>query len=484
MDSDHARVYPKVGLLLDGDWVYDRQPCHRVINPSTEEALGPVPGASAADLDRALEAAQRGFDVWRKESPARRSELLHRTAALLRSRVEQIAPVITLEQGKPLADSRAEVLRAASFLDWDAEALLRMYGRSIPSESSVQQLVLREPVGPVAAFTPWNVPISAPARKLSASLAAGCSVIIKPAEETPATTCLFAQCFLDSGLPQGVLSVVFGQPAEVSTRLISSPVIRMVTLTGSVQVGKQLSQLAAQGLKPTVMELGGHAPVLIDAGVDPGAVAQAAAAAKFRMAGQICASPTRFLVHKSIYEPFVEALAEAAHALQVGDGFAAGVKMGPLINARRLSAMSSLVDNAVRLGAKVVTGGQRIGDRGWFYAPTVLAGVPLEADIMSIEPFGPIAPCRAIADLDEGLQIANSLPVGLQGFVFTNSVERADQLERELQVGVISTNSFMFTGADAPFGGVKESGSGREGGEESVTSYTLTKTVMRRSGRL
>jgi succinate-semialdehyde dehydrogenase / glutarate-semialdehyde dehydrogenase len=479
-----ARVYPRVGLLIDGEWIYDRPPCHQVVNPSSERPLGPVPGATAADLDRALDAARRGFALWRKESPAKRSELLHRVAALLRQRTEQIAPVITLEQGKPLGDSRAEILRSASFLDWDAEELLRTYGRTVPAEYPMQQWVTREPVGPVAAFTPWNVPMSAPSRKLSGSIAAGCSVIIKPAEETPATACLFAQCFIDAGLPNGVLNVVFGAPAEVSQRLIASPVIRMITLTGSIAVGKQLSRLAAEGMKPVLMELGGHAPVLIDEDVDPVAIARSATNSKFRMAGQICAAPTRFLVHRKVYHEFVDALAQEAQALKVGDGFEPGVQMGPVINERRFAVMAALVQDAVTRGARLVTGGKRLGERGYFYAPTVLADVPQDADVMNIEPFGPLAPCAAVADMQEALAIANRLPVGLASFLFTNSLERADSLARDLEAGVVSVNGFAYTGADTPFGGIKESGIGREGGEESLASYMVTKTQLRRSARV
>jgi succinate-semialdehyde dehydrogenase/glutarate-semialdehyde dehydrogenase len=479
-----VRDYPKIGLLIDGEWIYDRAACFEVINPSDEGCLGHVPGATANDLDRALDAARRGFEIWRKLPPAKRSELLHRTAALMRERVESIAPVITLEQGKPLQDARNEINRSASFLDWDAEQLLRSYGRIVPAEYPMQQLVIKEPVGPVAAFTPWNVPLSAPSRKLSGAIGAGCSVIIKPAEETPATACLLAQCFLDAGLPNGVLNVVFGSPAEVSTRLISSPVIRMITLTGSVAVGKQLTRLAADGVKPVLMELGGHAPVLIDEEVDSANVARLATMAKFRMAGQICASPSRFLVHRKVYDRFVSSFAEEASALKVGDGFADGVQMGPVASDRRLGAVTALVDDAVSRGAKVASGGQRIGNRGYFYAPTVLSDVPLDADVMSVEPFGPLAACVPVADMDEGLAIANGLPVGLAGYLFTNSLERMEHLSRELQCGVVANNCFTVSGADAPFGGYKESGIGREGGEESLESYMVTKAVLRRTVRV
>lgn len=477
--ASESHSYPKVGLLIDGEWIYDRAPFQDILNPSTEEVLGQIPRATLDDLDRALAAAQKGFDVWRKVSPADRSAFLHKVAEIVRQRTDIIAPVITMEQGKTLADAQAEVFRAASFLDWDAEQILRRYGRVVPAAPGVHQYVVREPVGPVAAFTPWNVPISAPSRKISASLAAGCSVIIKPASETPAAACLFAQCFIDAGLPAGVLNVVHGASSEISTRLVTSPIIRMVTLTGSVGVGKTLARLAAEGIKPSLMELGGHAAVLIDEGVDPVRLAKLAVLPKFRMAGQICAAPTRYIIHRSIYEQFVEAFAAEADALTVGDGFAEGVAMGPVVNAQRISEMDSLVEDAVQRGARVAAGGKRIGDRGFFYAPTVLADVPCDADAMKIEPFGPMALCLPFDTLEEGLAIANDSDVGLAGFIFSNAVDRLDTMIRELQVGMVSVNNFTFCPPEIEFGGIKESGVGREGGEFGLDAYTISKTVMR-----
>ncbi|MFO1143016.1 MAG: NAD-dependent succinate-semialdehyde dehydrogenase [Amaricoccus sp.] len=477
-------AYPKIGLLIDGVWIYDRPSLQDIENPSDESLLGQVPTASADDLARALDAAQRGFEVWRRTPPLERAALLRRAAAIVRSRAEEMAPIFTLEQGKTVAEALVEIERSATFLDWDSAQLLRTYGRTVPTEPPLHQIVVREPVGPVAAFTPWNVPMSAPSRKISGSLAAGCSIIIKPAEETPATTCLFAQCFLDAGLPKGVLNVVFGDPSTVSTTLVRSPVIRMVTLTGSVSVGKQLTRLAAEGMKPVLMELGGHAPVLIDEDVDAAVVGRLATASKFRMAGQYCSAPSRFLVHRKVYDDFVTSFAEASSALRVGDGFSEGVEMGPVINRRRLDSVASLVEDAVAKGARVAAGGQRIGNRGYFYAPTVLADVPLDAAVMSAEPFGPLAAVRPIDDLEEGLAISNSLPVGLAAFVFTNSIEKADHLSRELQVGSVAVNVFTSPGNDAPFGGYKESGIGREGGEESLESYTVAKTITLRAVRV
>lgn len=478
------KSYPKVGLLIDGEWIYDSPDFQPIVNPSNEAVLGHLPRATAADLDRALAAAERGFDVWRNVAPADRAALLHRTAVILRERTEEIATVITLEQGKPLADSRGEVFRAASFLDWDAEQILRRYGRLIPAPVGMQQYVAYEPVGPVAAFTPWNVPISAPSRKISGSLAAGCSVIIKPAGETPAATCLFAQCFIDAGLPAGVLNVVHGSSSEISNHLVLSPVIRMVTLTGSVGVGKTLARLAAEGIKPSLMELGGHAPVLIDQDVDPVKLAKTAVTAKFRMAGQICAAPTRFIAHRRVYEDFVDAFAREADALKVGDGFEPDINMGPVVNGRRVAEMEELVEDAVKRGARIASGGRRLGNQGYFYGATVLADVPCDADAMTVEPFGPLALCLPVDSMEEGIRVANDSEVGLAGFVFSNSMETLDMASREMQTGVVAMNGFTFTGPEAEFGGVKESGVGREGGEFGLDAYSVSKTVMRTTGRV
>ncbi|MFT2215073.1 NAD-dependent succinate-semialdehyde dehydrogenase [Rhizobium giardinii] len=480
MQDKQQYQYPRIGLLIDGEWIYDRERLCDVENPSDESILGHVPKATAKDLQDALNSSRRGFDVWRKTPPSERAAIMRRAAALVRERAAEIAPIFTMELGKTIAESLAEIERSATFLDWDAEELRRLYGRIVPTDPPIQQFVVREPVGPVAAFTPWNVPMSAPSRKISASLAAGCSVILKPAEETPATACLFAQCFLDAGLPKGVLNVVFGDPDEVSRTLVLSPITRLVTLTGSIVVGKHLTRLAAETMKPVLMELGGHAPVLIDQDVNPAEVARLAAAWKFRMAGQFCSAPSRFLVHRSLYEPFVDSLSGFARDIKVGDGFEQGVQMGPLANRRRLDAMSALVEDAVAHGARVTAGGERVGNRGWFYAPTVLADVALDARVMSEEPFGPIAPCMAVDSMDEALSISNSLEMGLAAFVFSNSIERSDFLSRELQVGSVAVNVFTSPGADAPFGGVRESGIGREGGPEMYQSYTVAKTIAER----
>ena len=478
--TTHGYAYPEVGLLIDGEWIRDRAPCHTVVNPADDAELGPVPGATEADLDRALDTARRGFEIWRRVPPQERADLLHRVAALMRERAAEIAPAITLEHGKPLADAEAEVARSSSFLNWDAEQLLRSYGRIVPTPHPNYQFVVREPIGPVAAFTPWNVPVSAAGRKLAGSIAAGCSVIIKPASQTPASTCLLARCFLDAGLPPEVLQVVHGQSSKVSEHLIRSPVIRMVTLTGSVGVGKALTRLAAEGVKPVLMELGGHAPVLIGPDVNPATVAELAVGGKFRMAGQLCVSPSRFFVHERIYGDFVGEFARRAAALKVGDGFTEGAEVGPLVNFRRIETMQDLVGDAVERGAKVLSGGERVGNSGCFFAPTVLGDVPFDARVMHEEPFGPLAPCAPVADMDEALARANDIEIGLAGYVFTNDVELADRLSNGLECGSVAINQFTSPGPDAPFGGHKESGIGTEGGMETLDAYTVSKTISQR----
>jgi succinate-semialdehyde dehydrogenase/glutarate-semialdehyde dehydrogenase len=482
--STRPSEYPRIGLFIDGQWIYDRTSYQEVRNPSDESLLAEVPQATSEDLARALEAAARGFVIWRDTPPRERVRVIQRAVALIRERAETIARIITLENGKTLAESRIEVERAPTYFEWDAAQSLRAYGIVVPGEAQMQKIVLRQPIGPVAAFTPWNVPIGSPSRKMGAALAAGCSMILKAAEETPGAACALVQCFADAGLPAGVLNLVFGNPAHISSTLIASPVIRLVTLTGSVQVGRQLMQLAAASMKPVLMELGGNAPVLVCEGVNAAELGRLAAIGKTRVNGQICASPSRFIVHRSIHEQFVNAFATTAKAIRVGDGFEPDVQMGPVANARRLAAMQALVDDAKRRGAKVAAGGHRIGDRGYFFAPTVLDEVPLDAEAMKTEPFGPVGACVPFSDLGEALAISNSLSVGLAAYAFTNSLEDAERISRELECGVVSINHFGTPEADTPFGGVKETGNGREGGPSSLEPYLITKTVLQRTARV
>jgi len=476
-----ATEYPQISMYIDGSWSSGsgarREP---VINPATEEVIGQAPIAERADLDRALVAAAKGFAVWRETSLEARSRILQEAARLVRERASRIGEMMTLEQGKPVGEARGEVGRTAGILQWDLEEARRAYGRVIPVDSNSLLLVHREPVGPVAAFTPWNFPAGSPMRKMAAALAAGCSIIIKASEEVPGTACELVRCLADAGVPAGVVNLVFGVPEEISTYLIASPVIRFIAFTGSIAVGKHLAGLAAAVMKPNIMELGGHAPVIVCDDADPVAAAKSCVVAKFVNAGQVCTSPSRFIVHSSIVERFTDAFVEATQKVVVGDGLAPGTQMGPLANARRLQASHDLVDDAVRRGAKVLCGGKRHGTRGFFFEPTVLTQVPDEARLMQVEPFGPVAPIRPFTDLEEALRIANSLPYGLAAYAFTNSAAKANTLVRRLEAGILSINHCGGSVVEAPSGGVKESGYGREGGHEGLEGYLITKRVSQK----
>jgi succinate-semialdehyde dehydrogenase/glutarate-semialdehyde dehydrogenase len=416
--------------------------------------------------------------VWRKVPPYERAKTLHRAADIIRERTEHIATQMTLEQGKPLAESRAEVAVAADHFDWQGEEARRAYGRMIPARAEGQRLmVLREPVGPVAAFTPWNFPANMPARKMSTALAAGCSCIIKPAEETPGTALALARAVADAGVPPGVLNVVFGIPAEISEYLITSPIIRKITFTGSTAVGKLLAGLAAKGVKRATMELGGHAPVLVFEDADADRAAELSAAAKFRNAGQVCISPTRFYVHESLHDRFADKFAETARKLPVGSGLDPANRMGPVANGRRRDAMEDFVADARKHGAEVLAGGERIGNAGYFWQPTVLKNVPEDARIMNVEPFGPVAIVNSFRDYDEAIEKANRLPYGLAAYAFTESERRAIRISEDIESGLIAINSFNVTWPETPFGGVKESGYGSEGGIEGLDGFLTTKFV-------
>jgi succinate-semialdehyde dehydrogenase/glutarate-semialdehyde dehydrogenase len=474
-------AYADVALYIDGAWTEGTSGrSEDIVNPATGGVIGQVPHASPADLDRALAAAQRGFAVWSRTPIEERSRILHRAADLVRERSADIGRIMTLEQGKPLPEATGEALRVAKALAWDVEEARRAYGHIIPFDEAFQLSVIHQPIGPVAAFTPWNFPAGSPMRKLAAAVSAGCSIVLKASEETPATACALVRCFEDAGVPAGVVNLVFGVPAEISQRLIASPVTRLVAFTGSVPVGKHLAGLAAQQMKPTLMELGGHAPVIVCADADPQEAAQRTALAKYVNAGQVCTSPSRMFVHRSLYDEYVDALVRATEAVTVGDGLTEGVRMGPLANARRLQAIGELVDDAVTRGAEVATGGRRLEGDGFFYAPTVLVDVPADARVMREEPFGPVAPVVAFDDLDDALAAANSLPYGLAAYGFTESAATATRLARELEAGILSINHCGGSVPEAPSGGVKESGHGKEGGAEGLEAYLVTKRVSHR----
>ena len=471
--------YPDTRLLIANQWVdATGGKTLDVLNPATGASIGKVAHASIADLDRALAATQRGFETWRATPAHERGNLMRRAAVLLRERADGIARLMTQEQGKPLAEARVEVMAGADIIDWFADEGRRVYGRIVPSRNlNAQQLVLKEPVGPVAAFTPWNFPINQIVRKLGAALASGCSFLVKAPEETPASPAALLATFVDAGIPAGVLGLVFGNPAEISAYLIPHPVIRKITFTGSTPIGKELAALAGRHMKRVTMELGGHAPVIVADDADVALAVKAAGGAKFRNAGQVCISPTRFLVHNSVKAEFSQALVAHAQKLKLGDGLAEGTTLGPLANARRLGAMAKVVDDARKRGATVATGGERVGSSGNFFAPTVLVDVPLDADVFNNEPFGPVAAIRTFETLDEAITEANRLPFGLAGYAFTRSIKNAHQLAQRLELGMLWINQPAAPVAEMPFGGVKDSGYGTEGGPEAMEAYLVTKSV-------
>lgn len=471
-------TYPPPQLLIGGQW--RSRPGQPVRNPATGEVIGTVPHATQADLDDAVAAARQGFAIWRATAPAKRAEILLKAAALLRERIDPIASTMVLEQGKLLRDAKAEVLRGASMLEWDAAEARRTYGRVIPSEQGMRHIVLREPIGVVAAFSPWNAPLGSPVRKVSPALAAGCAVILKAAEETPASAIHLAQALIDAGLPAGVLNLVFGKPDEISGHLIAHPVVRLVAFTGSTAVGKRLTAMAGAHMKPVIMELGGHGPVIVCEDADPVAVAAGAVAAKIRNAGQLCVAVTRFFVADRHYEAFGAEMARLAKRLRVGDPFDPATDMGPMANARRVAAIESMVEDAVGRGARLLAGGACSQGPGYFLPLTVLGEVPDDARAMNEEPFGPLALLQRFSSVDEAIAKANSLYVGLNAYVFTDSARLIDRFMTEIETGYLSVNYFGSSVAETPFGGVKDSGFSREGGQEGLEHYMVAKTVSQR----
>ena len=469
--------YTSLALFIDGRFRSgEGRATEPVFNPATATPLADLPHATPADLDDALAAAHRAFPAWAATTALQRAAVMRRAAQLIRDRIEAVAAVMTLEQGKPLAESRAELEHAADIIDWCAEEGRRAYGRVVPGRTAgVSLVVTQEPVGPVAAFTPWNFPALTPCRKIAAALAAGCTIVIKASEEVPGTAVEIARAFAEAGLPAGVLNLVFGDPATVSTRLIASPVVRKVSFTGSTVVGKHLTRLCADDLKRTTMELGGHSPVIVFDDVDVEAVAETAALGKYRNAGQVCVSPTRFFVQDAIYDRFLSRFTQVARGLRIGNGLEDGVRMGPLANPRRLQAMEALVQDAIDRGGKVETGGRRRGDDGWFYEPTVLSGLTDDAMVMTQEPFGPLAPIVPFADFDEVVRRANSLPYGLAAYAFTTSNRRVAAIGAALKSGMVGINTLAISQPETPFGGVLQSGHGSEGGAEGLQAYLDTK---------
>lgn len=472
-------AYDPLYLFIDGEWITAQgRATAAVVNPATGQEIGQVPLATADDLDHALEVARLSFEQWRQTVPDQRAKILKRAADLILERAPQIAAQMTLEEGKPLHESLDEVTRAAEYFEWFAESARRIDGRVVPANRpGVLQLVKRQAIGPVAAFTPWNFPAITPARKLSAALAAGCSVVLKPGEESPSTALALARALDDAGLPKGVLQIVFGVPDQVSSQLIASPIIRKVTFTGSVPIGRLLSARAAEGVKPITLELGGHGPVLVFADADIEKAAVEGVANRFRGTGQVCISSTRFLIQRDAYPRFVERFVAATKALKIGDGMDPHTQVGPLANPRQLAKMEQLIADAVEKGARVLAGGEALPGEGFFFQPTVLAEVPMNARVMHEEPFGPIAVLMPFDELSDGLKEANRLPYGLSAYAFTSSARTAIDVADGLEAGMIGINQYRIVATELPFGGMKESGHGSEGGIEGIEHYLTHKFI-------
>jgi succinate-semialdehyde dehydrogenase / glutarate-semialdehyde dehydrogenase len=471
----------EVLLYIDGGWRPGAdQETLAVVNPATEARIGSVAKATRADLDLALKSAATGFATWRDVPPFERARVLRRASDLLRERAQTVAELMTAEQGKPLAHARGELLSAADTIDWFAEEGKRSFGQAIPGRSAEMQICTRlEPVGPVAAFTPWNFPVSQATRKVAAALAAGCSIILKGPEETPASCAELIRVFQDAGLPPGVLTLVFGDPAQISEHLISHPVIRKVSFTGSVAVGKQLAALSGQHMKRTTMELGGHAPVIVCEDADIERAADALVAFKFFNAGQICLAPTRFLISRPIYGSFLDCFTAKTRQIKVGDGFDADTYMGPVANARRINAMQTLTADALDAGGRLILGGERVGNRGYFFSPTIIADVSTNARAMNEEPFGPLALVTPFETLEDALTEANRLPYGLAAFAFTASLRTDSLISARIEAGMLAVNRAFQSLPEAPFGGVKDSGYGTEGGTQAIRGFLNEKLVVR-----
>jgi succinate-semialdehyde dehydrogenase / glutarate-semialdehyde dehydrogenase len=472
-------MYPQVSLFIDGNWSKGSgSRTIPVLNPATAEEIGTVAHAETSDLERAAQAADKAFKTWRKVPAFDRYKVMRKAADLLRSRADDIAKIMTAEQGKPVIEAKMETLAGADLIDWFAEEGRRAYGRVIPARAEgVYQLVVREPVGPVAAFTPWNFPINQAVRKISLSLAAGCSIVIKGPEDTPGSVAELVRAFADAGVPTGVINLVYGIPSEVSEYLIAHPLIRKISFTGSTAVGKQLASLAGKHMKRVTMELGGHAPGIVFDDADVDQAVKVLAGGKFRNAGQVCVAPTRLLVQEKVYENFVDKFTAAAKAVKVGDGTDEKTRMGPLAHSRRIDAMEAFVTDAKQKGANTRTGGNRIGNKGYFFEPTVMTDVPMNARIMNEEPFGPIAMIAPFSDMEGVVKEANRLPYGLAAYAFTKSAKTAAAIGSAVESGMVSINHAGLALPEVPFGGVKDSGYGSEGGSEAIEGYLVTKFI-------
>ena len=472
-------MYESLSLYINGEFISeDGRKMQDVINPATGEVVGKLPHATQKDLDHALASAQKAFETWKHSSPMDRSAILRKVGELSRQKAKEIGRNITLDQGKPLAEAVGEIVSCADHTDWHAEECRRIYGRVIPPRTpNVRQFVVREPIGVCAAFTPWNFPYNQAIRKIAAAIGSGCTIILKGPEDSPSAVMAIARMFHEAGLPKGVLNIVWGEPAMISDYLIRSPIVRKVSFTGSVPVGKQLAALSGQYMKRATMELGGHSPVLVFDDADVNKAAQMLAKFKIRNAGQVCVSPTRFYVQEKAYDAFLSAFTDTLKSIKVGNGLEDGVEMGPLAHERRVPAMSKFVEDARTRGGKVLLGGDAVSGPGNFFNPTIITDIPDDSMLMSEEPFGPIAPVVRFKDTDEVIRRANSLPFGLSSYVFTNSLQTATHVSNALEAGMVNINHFGSALPETPFGGIKDSGMGSEGGTETFDGYLVTKFI-------
>lgn len=472
------QAYPTLKLWINGEWLEGDGAGQAVVNPANGAVLGHLPHAGERDLDAAVRAAEQAFRQWRQTSPLQRSAILRGTAERIRGDRDTLARLISLELGKPFAEALMETETAAEMFEWAAEEGRRAYGRLIPARvQGFRQMVMPEPVGPVMAISGWNAPAITPSRKIAGALAAGCSIVIKPSEGTPATALFLAGALEQAGVPAGVVNMVFGDPARIADRLLDAPGIRMITFTGSTRVGKHLAARATATMKRMVFELGGHAPALIFPDVDLQAVVKGAVATKFRNSGQVCTSPTRFYVHETIYRDFVEAFVRGAEALRPGDPLEDGTNMGPVQNARRLDDLEALVADARARGATVATGGERLPGGGFYFPPTVLTDVDDQCRVASEEPFGPIAVITPFTDLADAVRQANRLPLGLASYAFSRDLAVVDRLGREIECGNVIINHWKVSFPETPFGGIEDSGIGLEGGIEGLRAFQQLKFV-------
>lgn len=479
MNAHQPAPYAALSMYIDGQFIgNDSRQGEPVFNPADDTILGQLPHATKEDMGRALDAAARAFDQWRWTSPLERSRILRRVAELIRERADIIARDLTRDQGKPFVEARHEVYSAADHAEWHAEEGRRIYGRVVPPRTpSVRQTVVRQPVGVCVAFAPWNFPFNQTLRKISAALAAGCTLIIKPAEDAPSAAVALARLFHEAGLPPGCLNVVWGVPAEISNYLIRSPIVRKISFTGSIPVGKQLASLAGAHMKRVTMELGGHSPVLVFDDADIPRAAALLARLKALNAGQVCMAPSRFYVHEAVRDEFTDAFTKAFSSQALGDGLDAGTTMGPLAHKRRVGVMEQLVADACSRGASVVTGGKSLSRPGNFFPPTVLIDAVDDSRVMQEEPFGPIAPITSFREVDEVVTRANALPYGLASYVFTRSLKTSHYASTRLEAGMVNVNHFGIALPETPLGGIKDSGVGSEGGSETFDAYVTTKFI-------